>query len=250
MLQTLDFHQVLAHAAGLQAILAFAASEYSDENVLFYIAVLRWRKECSGPGAVESPELRKQAAGIIDSYLCAAATRPVNLPSKVTAGFTQASSEHAYEFRGDMFELAEAEIVKLIRIDTFERFRLSDAAATLALEHPELIDMHAANAALDAAALKLKATLREILLNLATRVGCERVTAWIIDSSPDTKLWSVGSTDLGNSIISVPLGKARNAFCPRCPLAPASLPLLPARCPFTLHSAWPRPTRRVLRGRV
>jgi hypothetical protein len=90
------------------------------------------------------------------------------------------------------------------------RFRLTDAAETLASQRPALVeDDNDERQKKIAEALGRPPTvfdvqreLRQQLVDLSERIGCERATVWMVNHL-EGRLWNIASTQLGNSIISI-----------------------------------------------
>lgn len=200
----LDFDKLMNNRDGVEAMAAFAASEYADENVRFWIAVQDYKElEASGSGSEAcSAEMCQAAAAIIDKFLCASAEQLINLPSQMLASYSKPSLSGAYEFSPGMFDEAHAEIRKLIHNDTFSRFKLSDEAESLLWDVPMLgMSEEAFSAAFNAE--KAQAALRPLILLAQELTGADRVTAWLVDGDV---MWSIASTKLGNAIIQIPYG--------------------------------------------
>ena len=131
-----DFDRVMSSEAGCAAMLAFAKSEMSDENVLFFIEIQKY-------GKCEDDASRKEVGeSIVATFLSKNAPTPANLPARITHAFTGnpvlGENEGTYECTPDVFAPAEAEIRTLLRKDTFSRFQSSPAAAQLVKDEPEL----------------------------------------------------------------------------------------------------------------
>ena len=200
---------------GVEALIAFAASEFADENMLFWAAAQKF-------ATAEGDEVAKQGAEIIDKFLCATAEMQVNLPSALSVPFAKASGKGEYTWAKGMFGTESSgqvgEIYKLIRNDTFARFKYSDRAKELLEEKPQLAvgaqEAAAEDDALDdmiegsvAMARKSRAnkSLASTLEEWAEATGCVRLTLWMVHQ-PTGRMFNVSSTQLGNAMISIPVG--------------------------------------------
>lgn len=135
----LIFEKVMAHPEGVNEMLAFARSEYSDENILFWSAATNWKTDCAGlHGAIKDASLLERAVQIIDTYLCESAESLVNLPSGLQTHFKLPARKGRYEIVPSIFDAPLADMFKLIRVNTFSRFRRGPAAAALAAAQPLL----------------------------------------------------------------------------------------------------------------
>ena len=196
----IDFSRVMASKEGINALLEFARSEMSDENLRFWIDATRWRDEVQGleaSPAVEDADARSRAKALVEEFLRPGATFAVNLPSKVLKHFV----DEVEDFRVDTFDEAIREANILIQRDTFERFTMSDAAQPLLVAHPEL-----ALREMEGAAVAAQKALQQSLQTLASRVGCERATVWVKGNN-DSKIYAVCSSELGNAIIALEVGE-------------------------------------------
>lgn len=131
----LDFDKLMGSREGVAAMAAYAAQEYADENVRFWMEVRRLKEDVA---ADDREEIVRSAAAIIDTYLHKDAEKLVNLPSQMLARFDKDSASGAYDYSASMFDDESEEIRKLIRNDTFARFRYSEAAEALLWELPML----------------------------------------------------------------------------------------------------------------
>jgi len=194
----LEFDQVMGHSKGVQFMTAFAASEYSDENLLFWTAVRDYKRDTLD--GCPSTQLQAAGATIIDTYLCASAEKQVNISSKYLDAFSKPAAEGQYEFTASTFDSAAGIVYKMIQQDTFGRFKLSNQAE-------DLIDLEPLLAVADVTApfssASVQRMLKEHLSAAQELTGCERVTAWLVS---DRLMWSIASTALGNAILKVPVG--------------------------------------------
>jgi hypothetical protein len=212
-LQELNLDSVLRDVSGMDKLLNFAKLEYSDENLLF------WRDARSYRAAPD----QSSGAAVIDTYLCASAELMVNLPAEIAKPFKSSSSVGQYAYTAELFDTAVAEIYAMIKRDTFSRFKLSDAAEELLQLNPglaESYDEEEEDAEMAATRMKRRSSIsadanddgraglsaiKDIIKEWKVLVGCERITVWLLDPG-SRKLYNVAADQLGNSLISVPLG--------------------------------------------
>lgn len=223
--------------------------------MLFWMDLMRFKRELAdatlgrqasvdGAGGSESMAptrdfvMRKRGSHIIDTYMCNGAEMQVTLPDhKYSKRTAQAKPEYTYS--ADMFDEFVAISFRQIKQDTWSRFKLTDAAEKLNHDRPHLgVDPERSVEQMSAREVQQK--LREQLGALADRVGCARITVWLINRREE-KLWNVCSTQLGNTVISISLqsglaGFAARTGCPR-PHSPARRqplePLAPTPSPST-----------------
>lgn len=222
-MRSLNYEAVMHDDDGVQAMIDFATSEFAEENMLFWAACQKFAK------ASADDQLARLGAEIVDKFLCAEAEMQVNLPSALSKPFAASSSKGSYTWSKGMFGAQGSgqlgEIYKLIRNDTFNRFKFSDRAKELLEEKPSLSMGHAAEAKPsedDAALEALDGLLGEGSVALArqsradtslgatlrgwvVKCGCARVTLWMIHQQSG-RMFNVSSTELGNAMISIPLG--------------------------------------------
>ena len=206
---TLDFDKLMNSRDGVEAMAKFAAGEYADENVRFWMAVQKFKEDypaqLEGAGEKEASSdvgLSTAAAAIIDKFLCRDAEMLVNLPSEMLAKYAEPSTSGGYQYTVDMFDSQSAEIRRLIFNDTFSRFKLSDDAESLLWDVPMLgTSKEEVSNAFQEERSQLK--IRPLVVQAQEMTGADRVTAWLIDGDV---MWSIASTKLGNAIIQIPYG--------------------------------------------
>jgi hypothetical protein len=212
-LKELNFDSTMADSDGVKAMIDFAASEFADENMLFWAAYRDF-------AAAEGDDVAKQGAEIVDKFLCGSAEMQVNLPSALFAPFSKKSSEGDYEWKSGMFGDETSgqvgEIYRLIRNDTFSRFKFSDRATELLEMNPSLAaarkpeeeeededDEPRRMARKSRADTTLAGTLRDWMDDCS----CVRVTLWMIDHvATPPRMFNVAGTQLGNAMISIKVG--------------------------------------------
>ena len=167
--------------------------------------------------------LKRRAMEIVDKYLCNGAEYQVTMPdhkyklpcAKASPAYEFSlvfppSSEGGSSLTFDAFDTFSELAYKQVKNETFMRFRLSDAAETLASLRPQLLadtnDVHQKQIEITLgrppSVFDVQRELRTQLVGLADKVGCERVTVWVVNQL-EGKLWNVASTQLGNSVISI-----------------------------------------------
>ena len=122
--------------------------------------------------------MRRRCEHIIDSYLYNGAELQVTLPDH---SFKKKSDVTTYDVSEDMFDDLVTIAYKSIRREQFMRFRLTDEAEKLAIDQPHQQKSLADEPLQDgltprSTALQIQHELRDKLVSLADRVGCERAT--------------------------------------------------------------------------
>nr|XP_046265563.1 regulator of G-protein signaling 5b [Scatophagus argus] len=106
-----SFDKLLSSQNGLCLFRAFLVSEFSEENIAFYLA-------CEDYKATKPSKLATKAKKIYDEFIGSDAPREVNL-DHVTKAITKENMEHP---RQSSFELAQAKIYTLMEKDCYPRF--------------------------------------------------------------------------------------------------------------------------------
>uniref|UniRef100_A0A3Q3X3B7 RGS domain-containing protein n=1 Tax=Mola mola TaxID=94237 RepID=A0A3Q3X3B7_MOLML len=96
---------------GLCLFRAFLISEFSEENIAFYLA-------CEDYKGTKSSKLAPKAKKIYDEFICSDAPREVNL-DHTTKALTREKMEHAGQ---SCFDLAQSKIYTLMEKDCYPRF--------------------------------------------------------------------------------------------------------------------------------
>lgn len=128
---SLDFDDTMASREGRQKMLAFAKREHSEENMLFFIDIQKYK--------TASEDARSEVGEeIVQTYLAKSAKVPLNLPSNVMVRFVgdpiKGERTGNYTYSADLFDPAESEIRLLLLKDTFTRFKRSEEASQLLKE--------------------------------------------------------------------------------------------------------------------
>ncbi|TKS80145.1 Regulator of G-protein signaling 5 [Collichthys lucidus] len=106
-----SFDKLLSSQNGLCLFRAFLVSEFSEENIAFYLA-------CQDYQATKPSKQATKAKKIYDEFIGCDAPREVNL-DHVTKAITKENMEHP---RQSCFDLAQAKIYTLMEKDCYPRF--------------------------------------------------------------------------------------------------------------------------------
>ncbi|XP_066537321.1 regulator of G-protein signaling 5b isoform X2 [Hoplias malabaricus] len=107
-----SFQNLLAHKDGLCAFRAFLVSEYSEENITFYLACEDYKTTKS------TSKLCSKAKKIYEEFIDSDAPREVNLDHE-TRTFTKKNLEQPTV---TCFDLAQSKIYTLMEKDCYPRF--------------------------------------------------------------------------------------------------------------------------------
>ncbi|KAI2657133.1 Regulator of G-protein signaling 14 [Labeo rohita] len=107
------FERLLEDHVGVRYFTEFLKSEVSAENILFYQACEKFKK--IPPSRLE--ELKKEARSIYDNFLSESSLHAVNIDD--TAQMEESALETPTP---DMFDKAQAQIFKLMKMDSYTRF--------------------------------------------------------------------------------------------------------------------------------
>lgn len=106
-----SFDKLLSSQNGLCLFRAFLVSEFSEENIAFYLA-------CEDFKESKPSKLAPKAKKIYDEYISSDAPREVNL-DHMTKAITKDNMEHP---RQSCFELAQSKVYTLMEKDCYPRF--------------------------------------------------------------------------------------------------------------------------------
>ncbi|XP_033993904.1 regulator of G-protein signaling 5b [Trematomus bernacchii] len=106
-----SFEKLLSSQNGLCLFRAFLVSEFSEENIAFYLA-------CEDYRVTKPSKLAAKAKHIYDQFIVCDAPREVNL-DHVTKAITKENLENASQ---SSFSLAQAKIYTLMEKDCYPRF--------------------------------------------------------------------------------------------------------------------------------
>ncbi|XP_051552920.1 regulator of G-protein signaling 16-like [Myxocyprinus asiaticus] len=120
-----SFYELLAHKEGLCAFRAFLSSEYSEENIAFYLACEDFKN------TKNSSKLCPKAKKIYEEFICCDAPREVNLDHE-TRSITLKSMEQPTL---SSFNLAQSKIYTLMEKDCYPRFLKSTVYQELITQH-------------------------------------------------------------------------------------------------------------------
>ncbi|XP_056321945.1 regulator of G-protein signaling 5b [Danio aesculapii] len=120
-----SFHELLLHKDGLCAFTTFLSSEYSEENIAFYLACEDFRNTKS------SSKLCAKAKKIYEEFICSDAPREVNLDHE-TRTVTLKNMEQP---TSSCFNFAQSKIYTLMEKDCYPRFLKSAVYQELITQH-------------------------------------------------------------------------------------------------------------------
>ncbi|XP_056149195.1 regulator of G-protein signaling 5b [Lampris incognitus] len=106
-----SFDKLLSSQNGLCLFRDFLVSEFSEENLDFYLA-------CEDYRATKTSKLSDKAKNIYDEFICSDAPREVNI-DHVTKTITKDSIEQPSQ---SCFDMAQAKIYALMEKDSYPRF--------------------------------------------------------------------------------------------------------------------------------
>ncbi|XP_078075463.1 regulator of G-protein signaling 4-like [Mustelus asterias] len=104
--------QLISHKHGLVAFTEFLQSEYSEENIRFWLACEEYRK-CKSPA-----KLASKAKKIFNEYIAVEAPREVNLESEIREN----TRKNILEPTSSCFDEAQSKIQTLMQKDSYPRF--------------------------------------------------------------------------------------------------------------------------------
>ncbi|XP_010895111.1 regulator of G-protein signaling 14 isoform X2 [Esox lucius] len=107
------FEKLLEDPVGLRYFTAFLRSEVSAENILFYKACENFRKIPPN----RTKELSEEACSIFQTYLSDHAPYPVNIDDTA-----RVEEKDLHKPTADMFDKAQTQIFKLMKMDSYRRF--------------------------------------------------------------------------------------------------------------------------------
>mgnify|MGYP002632601188 CR=1 FL=1 len=136
----LDFGRLMKNPAGREALLEFAQSEYSEENVLFYEKAQRFRKShlTHDPNTDEEQAraMRKEASALIDEFLKDNAEQALGSLGSSNP-FRKGLPENIAP-AANMFDSICRAVHKSIEHDIFPRFKQSSFGSALLAKMPSL----------------------------------------------------------------------------------------------------------------
>ncbi|XP_060900187.1 regulator of G-protein signaling 5b isoform X1 [Labrus mixtus] len=106
-----SFDKLLSSQNGLCLFRAFLVSEFSEENIAFYLA-------CEDYQATKPSKQASKAKRIYDEFIATDAPREINL-DHLTKAITKENMEHPGQ---SCFDLAQAKIYTLMEKDCYPRF--------------------------------------------------------------------------------------------------------------------------------
>lgn len=121
-----SFDKLLSSKAGLQAFTRFLKTEFSEENIEFWLACEEYKK-CATP-----EQLSSKAKTIFETFIRREAPKEVNLDFNTK----QATSKNILQPALFSFDSAQATIYRLMEKDSYPRFLKSDIFSELAMGRP------------------------------------------------------------------------------------------------------------------
>ena len=126
----IDFAQLMKNTEARKSMVAFAKSEFSEENLLFFEAVKVYRRTYQRRGAAhlsdaENQTMRVEAGEIVNKFLVPSAPFALNLPAHLLEDFLNGLPE---EVTAQTFDKCVRVIFKAIEQDTFQRFQGTELA--------------------------------------------------------------------------------------------------------------------------
>ncbi|XP_031336899.1 regulator of G-protein signaling 20 isoform X2 [Photinus pyralis] len=121
-----SFDKLMRSPAGRQVFRDFLRCEYSEENILFWLACEDLKKECS-PDAVE-----EKARIIYEDYISILSPKEVSLDSRVR----EIVNRNMVEPTPHTFDEAQLQIYTLMHRDSYPRFVNSALFKSLAQQQP------------------------------------------------------------------------------------------------------------------
>ncbi|XP_077580876.1 regulator of G-protein signaling 5b [Stigmatopora nigra] len=106
-----SFEKLLSSKNGLCLFRAFLKSEFSEENIAFYLV-------CEDYRTLKQSKMAPRAKQIFDEFISEDAPREVNL-DHITKAITKENVEHPCQ---SCFDLAQAKIYTLMEKDCYPRF--------------------------------------------------------------------------------------------------------------------------------
>ncbi|XP_063064905.1 regulator of G-protein signaling 19 isoform X2 [Engraulis encrasicolus] len=117
-----SFDKLMKNPAGRNVFREFLRTEYSEENMLFWLACEDLKKELN-TGAVE-----EKARGIYEDYISILSPKEVSLDARVREGINKKMTEPTQQ----TFEDAQLQIYTLMHRDSYPRFLNSSIYRSLA----------------------------------------------------------------------------------------------------------------------
>ena len=118
---------LLAHATGRDIFAQYLRTIQGDENLLFLDAVQALASGATGA----QDELVQTAQHIYNTYIASGSPQEVSLPSKRKKALEkifQSSETNQYKITKQVFEEAGKEIIKVLELDAYRRFKEADPA--------------------------------------------------------------------------------------------------------------------------
>eukprot|EP00475_Leptophrys_vorax_P039185 TRINITY_DN7033_c0_g1_i1.p1 TRINITY_DN7033_c0_g1~~TRINITY_DN7033_c0_g1_i1.p1 ORF type:complete len:687 (-),score=177.65 TRINITY_DN7033_c0_g1_i1:93-2153(-) len=116
----IKMEQLLAHPRGCEYFLKHCKSEYSEENIQFYLAVKELESKAS---KMSQEEFTREASSIVEEYVSESSSAQVNLSGDMKKNLVIAMK--AGKLDSHSFVQAKKEIFDLMMRDSFPRFKSS-----------------------------------------------------------------------------------------------------------------------------
>ncbi|KAF1768273.1 hypothetical protein GCK72_000085 [Caenorhabditis remanei] len=110
-----SFEELLNHETGRRAFTAFLKSEYSDENILFWIACEEIKRERN------SEKVEEKARIIYEDFVSILSSKEVSLDATVR----EKINENMKSPTSETFNIAQKQIYTLMQRDSYPRFIVS-----------------------------------------------------------------------------------------------------------------------------
>ncbi|KAL1503670.1 hypothetical protein AB1Y20_012143 [Prymnesium parvum] len=115
--EELDMTQILARPEGLKAFKEHLVSEFSSENIIFWLEVQAFADDFADE--TDKTKIVSAAGNIMEKYVKPTSEMQVNLPEKLVRQLLNLPID---QFGPQMFRGAQAEIYRLMETDSFPRF--------------------------------------------------------------------------------------------------------------------------------
>lgn len=106
------FNQLLEDPAGLYTFTEFLKKEFSQENMMFWIACEQYKK------LGDKEKMKQMAKDIFKKHMCVGALEPVNVDSEAR----QVTADGLEQPTSNLFVAAQKQIFNLMKFDCYQRF--------------------------------------------------------------------------------------------------------------------------------
>lgn len=183
-------------------MLAYATRAKMNQKMLLQLLTSIKSYRANMENRVYESTREKNAADIINKYLCEGTESGGQLDAKVNSFKTPAGTGE-YVYTLNMFDLVERAVYDTIKSDqaAFDQFRLSNEAEALVRRRPHLAVKDVSGVFGDE---KVQADLQELMDAAIKVANCDRMTAWMVNNK---QLFSVCASGLSNIILRITLGQ-------------------------------------------